>query len=554
MAKETNTRTEAAELDLEENARQIKEAREKLEKDTAEKKGKYAAFMQELPEEEQAKNSPEFDRAKEILYKTFMNNHLEKAAIEQELDARCLGAIALKAWITDPFLWVQLSSDEKARRYVVNGFNSTAFLFNEVLEIYKTHYQYDPKRVKHYEAQIKAVKEMADLFPFLFDELQKPIYCGKSPADLLREAEKDENGQPVKNSLYSKAVAAALKAYNKTLGINTTPPKDPTKDRAPILNYTVTGTEPVTREFWSKALSTSPLEIIKETEKRGFWGYTTTLDKESNTVASVKIATKALLKSGYLKEDLDKFLTPFDKKALEAVQAYWQYFQNQIEKGNYSIGQLISLSQLFHTMGNEGRPNARQLAKLKESLLTMHSIWVDVQAPACESRSYEAITGIKAPLLSFIFATRNDGVECIYLTSCPPLLACSKLLNNQYKTEPFSRIAIAKQGQRMSDNRIIISDYLSMEIDRIKKGLEDRNKVQANPATLLLSTMCEKCGLELNHREKKKRAVQKVADILEYKKEQKEIINFSISADKERFFIELPKPPKTARKRAPRKK
>ena len=55
-------------------------------------------------------------------------------------------------------------------------------------------------------------------------------------------------------------------------------------------------------------------------------------------------------------------------------------------------------------------------------------------------------------------------------------------------------------------------------------------------------------------RAQKTRIVKKAADILEYMKEQNTISNFTISADKERFFIELPQPNKTPQKRAPKGK
>lgn len=541
MAKDT-TRTEAAELDLEENARQIKEAREKLEKDTAEKKGKYAAFMQELPEEEQAKNSPEFDRAKEILYKTYMNNPLEKAAIEQDLEMQYMGANALKAWIKDRYLWELLSNDEIALTGITNGLNSTAHIFSIQLELYKAFYQYDPQKAKRYETQIKALQETAAIFPFLLEELKKPIYGGKTPADLFEEAEKDKKGQPVKDSLYNIAILAALKALKPA-------PKKRT-NKAPRLDCIVTSSDPINRDFWKNTLTTSSLEIIKATEEHGFWGFKVA-DLQN---ATVKINTRALIESGYLKEDIDKFLTPFDKRALEAAHAYYLYFENQQESGNTSFGRFISVTQLFHTMGNEGAPNGHDLERLKESLFNMRTIDIDITSAACEKFGYKEIKNLNAPLISFNMVTLQDGNDYIYITACPPLLACSKALNNQLKTEKFSQLATAKKGQRMTNNRLIISDYLRMEIDRIKKALNDPKKPQENPATLLLATMCEKCGLKITYRAQKTRIVKKAADILEYMKEQNTIINFTISTDKERFFIELPQPNKTPPKRAPKGK
>ncbi len=498
MAKDT-TRTEAAELDLEENARQIKEAREKLEKDAAEKKAKYAAFMQELPEEEQAKNSPVFNR--EDLFKKFHDNPLEKSAIEQELDARCLGAIAQKAWITDPFLWIQLSSDEKSRRYVVNGLNSTAFLFNELLKIYKALYQYDPKRVKHYEAQIKAVKEVADLFPFLFDELQKPIYCGKSPSDLFKEAKKDENGQPVKNSLYVKAYTAALKALK---GENTPQEEIEKYTAAPVTSF-FTPLDKVNNAVWTKPTEGSFVtEFAIATKGKG-------KDKKE-----LKVTYSADFRA--LDNATSRKLNAFDKRVVFAVAAC-------MDAGN----EIISYSQLYRAMGGKSSISASQISAIDRSLNLLAATRVIYTLAEEKGFSYKGIN-IDAACIEFerikkvdINGAIADGA--IRPLRYPPAVTFAKEIN-QITTNDIKLLQDIPLN--LTQETCAITDYILAHIAMM-------NNKGGDISSFLLETICKETGVS-NPRQKL-RAIDKITKVLESCKKYKKIKSFSYDKDKKKFSI-----------------
>lgn len=504
MAKDT-TRTEAAELDLEENARQIKEAREKLEKDTAEKKGKYAAFMQKLPEEEQAKNSPVYASVNAKLFQAFFNNPLEKAGLEAELEAENLAAIAWKTWLKDRFLWDSIKEDENTITSVINGLSFAVWDFNNHLELYKTHYQYDPEKVEHYDAQLKTLKETADMFPFLVEELKKPIYGGKCPAELYNEAQKDKNGQPVKNSLYVKAYTAALKALKgenapkeKTKKINTLPleslifPKD--KVNAKIWNLPDTGN--IKASF----------DIIKQSRKRP------------------ALVAQYSINFDFLDDNIKHQLTPFDKRVF--VSAATLFLNGETE---------FSFTRLYYAIGGKTgtKPTTEALTKLYNSLAKLGAARTWLALPKEKNSKYEGFKIEQAPILEFRLSSDPATIKggeaniTIIIKEKPLLVEFAENLGQitRIDLKLFQDIEL-----NLTDDNLALEDYI---INFITWQKHENN----NRAELALDTICK--NINMTDRRQKARAATKTETILKGCKKNSFISGYKYDTSTKKFIISL---------------
>lgn len=236
-------------------------------------------------------------------------------------------------------------------------------------------------------------------------------------------------------------------------------------------------------------------------EKRGS-------NKEATVYFSIDFDddTKAI----YKKPHLD----PFDKRAYLAVYAM------QEAQGDY-----MSLEQIWKTMGNTTRPNARQLQRLNDSLTKMRaSIYIDNkdELPVNKKAVHFRYDG---PLLPFERTTAYiNGKLCgsvIHLFREPPMISFAKS-RKQITTIPTKVLA---SPANKTDDSLRLEDYLLDCIAQIKSGKRS-NKI-------LYATLFKHCGAD-SAKDKMKRSRIKnelLPRLLDFYKETKWIKGYSSAAD-----------------------
>lgn len=236
-------------------------------------------------------------------------------------------------------------------------------------------------------------------------------------------------------------------------------------------------------------------------EKRGS-------NKEATVYFSIDFDddTKAI----YKKPHLD----PFDKRAYLAVYAM------QEAQGDY-----MSLEQIWKTMGNTTRPNARQLQRLNDSLTKMAArIYINNkdELPVNKKAVHFLYDG---PLLPFERTTAYiNGKLCgsvIHLFREPPMISFAKS-RRQITTIPTKVLA---SPANKTDDSLRLEDYLLDCIAQIK------SKTRSNK--ILYATLFKHCGAD-SAKDKMKRSRIKnelLPRLLDFYKETKWIKGYTTAAD-----------------------
>lgn len=302
----------------------------------------------------------------------------------------------------------------------------------------------------------------------------------------------EEEQQPIKKN----AVQLDLQAFGQTAQSLTV-----TKRGAGKLEFPL---DKINANIWNRlneADKSGQLTLTFAAEKRGS-------KKEANIIYSINF--DELEKAGL---STVKRLTAFDKRVYIASNAL------------YNTGtDYATVSQIYATMGNSGRPSAKDIAKIYESLEKMRRLPITLDSTS-EHSVYKNMpkfvyNGMLLPWESvdaIVNGQRADGV--IHFFREPPLMSFAKE-RRQITTVPRE---LLQSPISKTDANLQIDDYLIDRIARIKKsGGKSSNK-------LLYNTIYENC--EIKTRMQRSRAKDKITKYLDYYKECGFIKDFKEAAD-----------------------
>ena len=195
-----------------------------------------------------------------------------------------------------------------------------------------------------------------------------------------------------------------------------------------------------------------------------------------------------------------KRLTVFDKRVLIAANALYN-----------STGEIMTVSQIYETMGNDNRPNKREIERIYTSLEKMRLIPISLDNtsehelyPNIEKFIYNGVILPWDSMDAIINGQRVDGAIRLFIE--PPLITFAKS-RKQVTTIPRKLLASPINKTEM---HLLIDDYLIERISRLKNGhAKLSNK-------LLYATIYEKAGI--TGRMQKNRAKETVLKYLEHYK------------------------------------
>ena len=208
-----------------------------------------------------------------------------------------------------------------------------------------------------------------------------------------------------------------------------------------------------------------------------------------------------------------KRLTPYDKRVYIAVSALFN-----------SGTDIMTVSQIYYTMGNDSRINKRDIDRLYTSLEKMRHLPITLDNSS-EHKLYKNIpefkyNGVLLPWESIdaiVNGQRAEGV--IHPFREPPLISFAKG-RNQFTT--ISRRLLASPVSK-TDAHLQIDDYLLERISHIKNGRTNTS------SKILFETIFEKTNLKERHQ--KSRAKPVIKEYLEHYKRENFIKDFTIEED-----------------------
>lgn len=205
---------------------------------------------------------------------------------------------------------------------------------------------------------------------------------------------------------------------------------------------------------------------------------------------------------------ITKQLSHFDKRVYLAVSALF----NQ----GYEI---ITISQIYATMGNTGRPNARDIKKISDSLTKMESAQISLDN-IDEHAHYSNYAHFKYQghllLIERVSAVVNGQLSetAIHIFREPPLVTFAKQ-RGQITTFSSSLLAIPLN---QTESNLQLEDYLFERIGRMKNS---KNK---STNKILYAKIFEE--IEATTNKQKSRTIPKINTILTSFKEKGYIKNF----------------------------
>lgn len=347
-------------------------------------------------------------------------------------------------------------------------------------------------RIVNIAARALNVKLLVDVQPFLKAELNKPEYEGKQINELSPE-------------LQTQALTNARKALSAAAD------KEESAEDLPILTVTGKGAEKLEHpldklnsKVWAlfeEADSSGQITMAFSAEKKGS-------KKQADILYSVNFDD--LEESGL---NVVKRITVFDKRVQLATNALF-----------HSTGELMTISQIYATMGYSGRPGKSDINRIYTSLEKMRLIPISVDNTSVH-KIYPNIkkfvyNGVMLPWESvdaIVNGQRAEGV--IHLFREPPLVSLAK---SQKQITTIPRALLASPINK-TDNHLLIDDYLITRISRLKKsGGKVSNK-------LLFSTIFSKIGITT--RLQKNRSKETIMKYLDHYKECGFIKGYKTAAD-----------------------
>lgn len=240
-----------------------------------------------------------------------------------------------------------------------------------------------------------------------------------------------------------------------------------------------------------------------ETLKRNI--RTSPKDSEKQTIVFYSIDFDALEKS----EDVSitRQLTPYDKRVYTAISNLWM-------AGN----EIISLSQIYHAMGNTSRPPGEEIRKINNSITKMRiaHIIVDNTKEHEVNNKYEVFK-YDSSLLLFdrITATINGVITdaAIRVRGTPPLMEFALGRKQVSTCDPVMLQSPIKQ----TDANLRLEDYLLRRIMHMKNNARTTRKI-------LFSTLFKSC--EITTKMQRHRAPDKITALLDHYKKNGFIVGY----------------------------
>lgn len=240
-----------------------------------------------------------------------------------------------------------------------------------------------------------------------------------------------------------------------------------------------------------------------ETLKRNI--RTSPKDSEKQTIVFYSIDFDALEKS----EDVSitRQLGSYDKRVYTAISNLWM-------AGN----EIISLSQIYHAMGNTSRPPREEIRKINNSITKMRiaHIIVDNTKEHEVNNKYEVFK-YDSSLLLFdrITATINGVITdaAIRVRGIPPLMEFALGRKQVSTCDPVMLQSPIKQ----TDANLRLEDYLLRRIMHMKNNTRTTRKI-------LFSTLFKSC--EITTKMQRHRAPDKITTLLDHYKKNGFIVGY----------------------------
>lgn len=247
-------------------------------------------------------------------------------------------------------------------------------------------------------------------------------------------------------------------------------------------------------------------------------GDTYTLNVKTGKYGTGDIVIPVIIDFEKLSEDkaisLNCNLNPFDFSCLNAVNALYE-----------CSGKYMTVSHIFHAMGNEGRPAKKQIAKINASLNKMRTTTVIIDNEE-ESKVYNYPhfkyddTLLQFSRIEFNPPVNVNNVPCdnlIYIKDKPPLAKFAEGRNQITTISP----SLLNPPINKTDNIISIIQYLISNIAAIKSGHLN--------SKMTYKTIFE--NLNISDKKSRQRAFEYIKTILDYYKEKSFIKSYSESTD-----------------------
>lgn len=352
-------------------------------------------------------------------------------------------------------------------------------------------------------AMLDWTQEREELLPYLEEELKKPQYGGKTLEDLLNETGADSDGLPPTDSLLVLAITAARAARDADAAKEKIPHTAIT--RAQSVEYPL---DKPNSKIWNLLEKDTQGQVAFNMAKHG---------SRQTFLAYYAIDFDALSNDGRI--TLTKRLLPFDKLVYIAVSALFNAGNN-----------VITLSQIYYTMGYTGRPGPKDLTRINEAItkMTTARIFFDNEQEAEKYKKYPRFKydGSLLPLeRGTVIVNGKLADAAIKIYREPPLISFAKQ-RNQITTldAKLLRAPISK-----TDANLQIQDYLLERISRARNG-------RSRSCRILFKTLYERTGIPdkpktNTEKQRKKRAPEKIKKYLTYYQEQEFITRFTTEPD-----------------------
>lgn len=351
-------------------------------------------------------------------------------------------------------------------------------------------------------ALLDLMQEVSELTPYLEAEIQKPEYEGKTLDDLLSEADPADTGEPADDSLFMQALAAARAARDADAAKEEIPRAAIT--RAQSVEYPL---DKPNSKIWNLLEKDTQGQVAFNMAKHG---------SRQTFLAYYAIDFDALSNDGRI--TLTKRLLPFDKLVYIAVSALFNAGNN-----------VITLSQIYYTMGYTGRPGLKDLTRINEAItkMTTARIFFDNEQEA-EKYKYPRFKydGSLLPLeRGTVIVNGKLADAAIKIYREPPLITFAK--QRQQITTIDAKLLRAPISK--TDANLQIQDYLLERISKAKNG-------KGRSCRILFRTLYERTGIPdkpktNTEKQRKKRAPEKIKKYLIYYQEQEFITRFTTEPD-----------------------
>lgn len=436
-------------------------------------------------------NSPQFDPVQYNEYANAINNRL-KASLEQmraELEAAAKGANfeAVREMLAN--------ISEQVAPVLQNVTQAVANIVNS--DVYKGIGDAMRYLVDNSDAIQQKLQEWQQLEPFLEAELKKPEYNGITIDELFNEAETDENGDIIAGSLLDKALTAAKAAMlAQKLPIVTV-------DKVNALDYPL---DKINNNIW---------KLLKDADKNGQITQTFAVEKRgSRREANISYSIDFNALEQETGVTITKQLTAFDKRVYIAVGALYD--------NGFGV---LSVAQIYTTMGNTGRPNANDIKKINDSLTKMQAAHIflsnEHEAETAKYKYDKFVYDASLLPMERISAVINGQTTdtAIHLFREPPLITFAR---ERKQITTISRHLLESPLSK-TDANLLIDDYLIERISSIKNA---RGKLGNK---ILYATIYEEC--RITSKMQRSRAPEKIRKYLTHYKECKFIKDYKEAAD-----------------------